>query len=554
LGNPFFVEELCVSLSGSDALAWQGEFVGPALEITSLELPESVQSVLRGRMDRLEPHARETLRLAAVIGREFSRELLARIAPDSGSIDARLTELMRQGFVLPNPKDAAGGYRFKHVTTQEVAYDSLLRRRRASIHRRVAEGIQSLDRDGRLEEHYETLAAHYLAAGDDDEAIHFLRLAATKATGHFAMHQAREHYRRAIACSQKLGDDEARARERIDLILHYAATCPWGPSLDQISVLDRGAQEARRLGDDAAALRVQYWICWVLYSVGEHRRAIDATRQVVESVRPLGSEGVTGSFLCHLGNCVVISRDFDQGETLFEEGIAMRRRHAATTNSALGETTVYALSQYALMLADRGDPARRDHVEADRHLALALDTVEEIGMRPTESSVRITLAFIAALREDWKEARDSAIKARAPAQAMLAPYHLATCDTIEGQAAFHLGDHEAGIAAMRRGLEGIERCGLPLTLTWSLACLAEALALRGGWGEAERLARAAIDRGSLLDRLGEDIAQRTLFRIAVQRNPTIFESEAATLLELSDASGSPRSRALAKRCILELSP
>lgn len=85
LGNPFFVEEICVSLAQSDALRREGDTVVPAGELTTLELPESVQAVLRSRMDKLEPRAREVLRFASVIGREFPFELLSRLVPNGWS-------------------------------------------------------------------------------------------------------------------------------------------------------------------------------------------------------------------------------------------------------------------------------------------------------------------------------------------------------------------------------------------------------------------------------------------------------------------------------------
>jgi tetratricopeptide (TPR) repeat protein len=218
---------------------------------------------------------------------------------------------------------------------------------------------------------------------------------------------------------------------------------------------------------------------------------------------------------------------------------------------SLGGTTAYSAAQYAMLLADRGDPDRGDQDASDRFMKLALETVEELGQHSTESSVHIMMGFVASMRQSWKEALDAAQKARPPAQTMLAPYHLATCDTIEGQARFHLGEREAGLAALRRGVAGIERCKLPMTLTWSLACLAEALAHRGEWDEADRIAREALARGPLLDRLGEDIAQRTLFRVAIHRNPESLADEAKTLLESCDTLGSPRARALADVCIQE---
>jgi hypothetical protein len=79
--------------------------------------------------------------------------------------------------------------------------------------------------------------------------------------------------------------------------------------------------------------------------------------------------------------------------------------------------------------------------------------------------VRITVGLIASMRQRWEEARDAARRGRALAQAMLAPYHLATCDTIEGKALYHLEEREAGLSALRRRLAGIERSDHPMTLT-----------------------------------------------------------------------------------------
>ena len=44
-----------------------------------LHLPDTIQAVIRSRVDRLDPDSRETLRLASVIGREFARSVLAQL-------------------------------------------------------------------------------------------------------------------------------------------------------------------------------------------------------------------------------------------------------------------------------------------------------------------------------------------------------------------------------------------------------------------------------------------------------------------------------------------
>ena len=76
-GNPFFLEQVCralveqgaVSVRGGDAVVEGGP--------DTLSLPDTVQAVIRARLDNLEPHSREVVRVAAVFGREFEHALLA---------------------------------------------------------------------------------------------------------------------------------------------------------------------------------------------------------------------------------------------------------------------------------------------------------------------------------------------------------------------------------------------------------------------------------------------------------------------------------------------
>jgi predicted ATPase len=88
-------------------------------------------------------------------------------------------------------------YSFKHVLTQETAYQSLLACRRAAFHRKVAEGIETLYRE-RLEEFYEQLAYHYDESGDAEKTVEYLLKAGEKARRAYLNDEAIGYFQRAL--------------------------------------------------------------------------------------------------------------------------------------------------------------------------------------------------------------------------------------------------------------------------------------------------------------------------------------------------------------------
>jgi predicted ATPase len=71
-------------------------------------------------------------------------------------------------------------YIFKHALTQEVAYNSLLQKRRKEIHENIGEAIEGLYPE-RLEEFYEILAYHYAESDNLEKAWRYLKLSGEKA-------------------------------------------------------------------------------------------------------------------------------------------------------------------------------------------------------------------------------------------------------------------------------------------------------------------------------------------------------------------------------------
>ena len=196
-GNPTFIEELCNALLEDGSVQIHDGSAILTRPLESLDLPDSVQAVIRSRLDRLDSDTQEVLRLASVVGREFASKVLASIhtlqedlAPSLETLKA--LELIQQTRVVPEVE-----YMFKHVITQQVTYETLLVQRRKQLHDLVGRAIEMLYAS-RLEEQYEALAHHFSRSHDVHKAVHYLDLAGDKAERYFSMGEARSHYRAAI--------------------------------------------------------------------------------------------------------------------------------------------------------------------------------------------------------------------------------------------------------------------------------------------------------------------------------------------------------------------
>ena len=124
-------------------------------------MPETMQDLIAARIDRLDGGAEALLQTASVIGREFSRHLLAGSSSPAREPrrvrDLDASQLIDEKRLLPELR-----YRFNHALTQDVAYGSLLgQRRRSSIADR---GDDRGPYGERLAEHYEVLAHHFSKA------------------------------------------------------------------------------------------------------------------------------------------------------------------------------------------------------------------------------------------------------------------------------------------------------------------------------------------------------------------------------------------------------
>src|SRR5438874_3426926 len=173
----------------------------------TLSLPDTVQAVIQTRLDNLEPRARELVRVASAFGREFEHALLADVVGPDVDLAPALTRLAAAGLIRVSSDSPRLRYRFTHVLTQEVSYESLLAHQRKSLHESIGRAIERHDPE-RLDEHAALLAHHYSRAEAWREAVQYGRRAAERAADLSQFSDAFDTLEQVLGWLPHLPDDE----------------------------------------------------------------------------------------------------------------------------------------------------------------------------------------------------------------------------------------------------------------------------------------------------------------------------------------------------------
>jgi len=234
-GNPLFVGEITRLLDANNALDRTEVSVG---------VPAGVREVIERRMARLPQRCIELLTLAAVIGEEFTIDVVADAAA------APVTEVVEQLEAAVEGRAArpagVGRYRFAHALFREALYDGQGTIAKARLHLRVATALESRARSdvsaAELANHF----AEGALTGEGAKAVHYARLAGAEATIALAYNEAIAQYERALAVLDLVGgSDGDRGEVLLDLA---AARFRAGDRAGARTEIDRAVDIARKSG------------------------------------------------------------------------------------------------------------------------------------------------------------------------------------------------------------------------------------------------------------------------------------------------------------------
>ena len=483
-GNPFFIEELLNYLHDRGLNPYEPQ------ALTELDLPASLQTLILSRIDQLTEAQKVTLKVASVIGRVFPFSWLHGYYPDLGTEDAvktQLAELSKLDLTPLDTPDPELSYLFKHVVTQEVAYESLAYATRAQLHELLARY---------LEAHYpddlpvETLAFHYTRTENRPKKCEYLRKSAEAAYAAFANETALEYYQQALALSLEPGElidlhlkagsvrqvigqwAEAETHYRTALQLAEAQQLPEQIIDSQIKlgvVLGRRSEfqaalewlnQAHTRADEAADFRrvcdARSELSYIYWRLGQLDLALSTSHQSLALARQLGDKKREAEAQFFLATIHSERGDYAESHRFFEATIAIGRE--LNDKRRIGST----LLNWGTTYYHQGD-----YETAQKHIEESLEFIREIGDKRGLAIALNNLGNIFYLKNDYRTARNYYQEALALGREMADRYTMGIALSSLGITAFQEGQLEEAHARYQAALA----ISLALNLKADLALL-----------------------------------------------------------------------------------
>ena len=483
-GLPLFIEDLTQDVLESAEL--RESATGASLEAaSSFAIPTTLSDSLMSRLDRLGS-AKTVAEIAAVIGREFSYELLARIAdlPEEQLRD-ELYRLVAAGLLVARRSTAVLSYAFKHALVRDAAYASLLKKRQAALHARIA-GVLVEQFPETAERQPEVVAHHFRAARDVGNAVEYLVRAAKLSTRRSGFVEAIAQLESALA----LLGTQPRSRDRLRQELGVQRT------LGGIYAEYRGfsSAECGRAYTIALELCRELGDAPEIFSVLSGLGSFEITRAGFTQCRALAEECLERA-AAQPGKPPFVMGHLLLGGTLFLTG------HLATARQHLEEAVaIYEQEQPSL----RGKQVL--YVQDQKstglcYLGLTLTIMGELerGLRAAEKglahsralggqhTVNFSLCYLAAvnhIRGDASAALQRATESLASAQEQGFATWIGMSQAIRGAALVASGRCDEGLAELRRGIGAHVAMEATTYQPFALALLANGLIAAGSTDEA----------------------------------------------------------------------
>ena len=508
-GVPLFVEELTKMVlesrfmrAGDDRYFLDGP-------LPSLAIPATLQDSLMARLDRMAP-LKEIAQLAAVLGREFSYELIRAVSPlDEEKLQAGLAELASAELLYQRGLPPDASYLFKHALVQDTAYQSLLKSKRLRHHLEVARAIEQ-HFSHIAENHPELVAHHYAEAGMAINAIPYWQGAGRVAAQRSANVEAIRHFSAAIGLIRTLPESVERDQSELAALTALGslliASRGWA-SPETGNAFSRAQELCRRLGETPELSQALYGISTFHLLRGEQQTAYELAREVLDyaerqqdSPMQVAANFVVGLSLYHLGDTASSKTYLERGLSLYDPS-----EHLLSPSVFGQDLKMSCLCYDALALWDLGYPDQA-LARCREGLALARKCGHPFSLVWALSN-SVLFHF---LRREWDEARSLIEEGLALAIEQETPFFISYLRLCRGSVLAAQAQSDLGIAQISDGLAAYQALGTAAYLPHFLALLAEACARAGRIEEGLAAVRGALE---LVDANGDEIWRSDLCRL-----------------------------------------
>ena len=335
-GNPFYIEEL---LNYLEDRGLDPKDIGA---IEQLELPTSLHSLILTRIDQRTESQKITLKLASIIGRLFVASWLWGAFPPLKEHQQVMADLDVLSQLDLTPLDASEPeltYLFKHIVTQEVAYESLPFATRARFHDLLAQYVEHKF-SGLLDQYVDLLAYHYDLSQNEPKKKEYLLKAGESAQAKYANEAAIEYYQRALPL---LADDE-----KVPIMLKLGQVLEIvGRWQDADHLYKKALAVANATDDQKSQARCQLAIGEMLRKRGQFADALNWFNEARSGFTQLSDKEGVGKVLHSLGTLYAQQGDYPSAALHYEQSMDIRLSLGDQTNIANLLNNLGILARYA---------------------------------------------------------------------------------------------------------------------------------------------------------------------------------------------------------------
>ena len=474
-GVPLFIEEL------TRAVLESGD-----TNIRAREIPVTLHDSLMARLDRLGP-AKEIIQIGAVIGTEFSYELLHAVHPISErELQVALSSASDTELIYARGLAPEAIYQFKHALIRDAAYEALLKTRRKELHRLVAQAIE--EKFPALKEvSPEILARHWTEAGEIESAVAEWNRAGRAAEVRNAFIEALENYQQAAVLFKllpKSADRDDRELEvRTSIVQMLQITKGWS-SKEAAEAIEHAATLAEKGGNIrqlANWMGSRTFAAWISSNLST---ALDLAERNHQLRLRLGI--ATGLAYSHLLQLMVRFwiGDLTGAEKHYQEGLRFFDDRAFRNDPIGSAIAAFAYGSWTALLLGRPDVARE-------RLNLMREALDKRNLHEVTFAGHHEPNLWADMRE-YQRAEAVAAQTLELSQKEQFADAIARSQCSLGYARAQLGCPADGVALIREGLAGLREIQSPLRASYYMATLADAQRLEGKLGEALATADQAL--------------------------------------------------------------
>jgi class 3 adenylate cyclase/predicted ATPase len=323
-GVPLFVEEFTKMAQESGALEQSRPGVAAAPALPAREIPSTLQDLITARLDRMES-GRELAQLAAVVGREFTYELLSAVALlDEPALDAELASLVHAEILLQKGRPPKCTYRFKHALLEDSLYNALVKDKRRQFHGRIAETLEARF-PSTVETQPELVAYHATEAGLADKAIGYWLKAGLRSRQRSAAVEAIGHLTKGLGLLNSLDESPERDSRELELLgpLGTSYLEARGYAAPEAGPVFRRARElCERSGESVQLYAIMVGIWEWQFVRGEIRLCTELVAEAMEFAGHFRDAGVMMEAFYVAGQTMLYRADFVGARDSFVKAIA----------------------------------------------------------------------------------------------------------------------------------------------------------------------------------------------------------------------------------------